>query len=97
MFLVVVVIGMRVGSSRGLRDAAPRLAAEATLVAHEMQRAAITWHERWYGAFEDAANAFFGDGDVDAMLRELDSMHEQWDAALQVCGSCFCFPRLTSG
>ena len=47
--------------ARVLRESAPRLAAEAALVAREMQRAAITWHERWFQAFEDAANALFGD------------------------------------
>jgi len=52
--------------------------AVAGLVALELHRAAATWHEVWFQGIETAANALFGDGSVDAMMRHLAALHSSW-------------------
>ena len=42
---------------------------------------AITWHEMWYQGLEEAANRYFTEKDVEAMLAKLDELHSNWETS----------------
>lgn len=54
------------------------LVAEAGLIACELHRAAITWHEAWFQGIENAANIYFGDGNIKTMVTHLAALHSCW-------------------
>lgn len=54
------------------------LVAEAGLVACELHRAAITWHEAWFQGIENAANLQFGECDLRTTLEQLGRLHSCW-------------------
>ena len=58
-----------------LRGSAGTLVAQAQLVSEELIRVAITWHEQWHEALEEASRLYFGEANVDAMLAVLAPLH----------------------
>jgi FKBP12-rapamycin complex-associated protein len=60
-----------------LRVSAGTLVAQAQLVSEELIRVAITWHEQWHEALEEASRLYFGESNVDAMMAVLAPLHAQ--------------------
>lgn len=54
----------------------------AQLVSVELIRVAILWHEMWHEGLEDACRLYFGNRDVEGMLKKLQSLHETLDKVL---------------
>lgn len=42
----------------------------------ELIRVAILWHEMWHEALEEASRLYFGDHNIEAMLKALEPLHE---------------------
>jgi FKBP12-rapamycin complex-associated protein len=51
------------------------LVEQALLVSQELIRVSILWHEMWREALEDASRLYFGDRNVEGMLRTLEPLH----------------------
>ena len=58
-----------------LREHSPTLVEQADVVAHELIRVAVSWHELWHEALEEASRLFFGDDDVEGMFATLEPLH----------------------
>ena len=50
---------------------------EANLVADELIRVGVLWHEQWYGALQSASNLFYEKQDVDGMIKLLKPLHDK--------------------
>ena len=59
-----------------LREHSPSLVEQADVVAHELIRVAVSWHELWHEALEEASRLFFGDDDVEGMFATLEPLHK---------------------
>jgi FKBP12-rapamycin complex-associated protein len=51
------------------------LVEQAQIVSLELIRVAILWHEAWHEALEEASQLYFGEQNVDGMLRVLAPLH----------------------
>ncbi|CAK9144986.1 unnamed protein product [Ilex paraguariensis] len=49
---------------------------QAQLVSKELIRVAILWHEMWHEALEEASRLYFGEHNIEAMLKVLEPLHE---------------------
>ncbi|KAK4762122.1 hypothetical protein SAY87_030006 [Trapa incisa] len=49
---------------------------QAQLVSRELIRVAILWHEMWHEALEEASRLYFGEHNIEAMLKVLEPLHE---------------------
>ncbi|KAJ8764782.1 hypothetical protein K2173_009184 [Erythroxylum novogranatense] len=49
---------------------------QAQLVSNELIRVAILWHEMWHEALEEASRLFFGEHNIEGMLKALEPLHE---------------------
>ncbi|KAK9943792.1 hypothetical protein M0R45_009388 [Rubus argutus] len=49
---------------------------QAQLVSKELIRVAILWLEMWYEALEEASRRYFGEHNIEGMLKALESLHE---------------------
>ncbi|KAF5809368.1 putative non-specific serine/threonine protein kinase [Helianthus annuus] len=49
---------------------------QAQLVSEELIRVAILWHEKWHDALEEASRLYFGEHNIEGMLKCLEPMHE---------------------
>ncbi|GMH23702.1 hypothetical protein Nepgr_025545 [Nepenthes gracilis] len=49
---------------------------QAQLVSTELIRVAILWHEKWHEALEEASRLFFGEHNIEGMLKALEPLHE---------------------
>ena len=58
-----------------LRQHSPLLVEQAQIVSLELIRVAILWHEAWHEALEEASQLYFGEQNVDGMLRVLAPLH----------------------
>lgn len=52
------------------------LAVKAQLVSKELIRVAILWHEMWHEALEEASRLYFGEHNIEGMLKVLEPLHE---------------------
>ncbi|XP_058190488.1 serine/threonine-protein kinase TOR [Rhododendron vialii] len=52
---------------------------QAQLVSKELIRVAILWHEMWHEALEEASRLYFGEQNIEGMLKVLEPMHEMLD------------------
>ena len=52
------------------------LCLQAQLVSKELIRVAILWHEMWHEAFEEASRLYFGEHNIEGMLKVLEPLHE---------------------
>lgn len=49
---------------------------QAQLVSKELIRVAILWHETWHEALEEASRLYFGEHNIEGMLKVLEPLHE---------------------
>lgn len=49
---------------------------QAQLVSKELIRVAILWHEMWHDALEEASKLYFGEHNIEGMLKVLEPLHE---------------------
>ncbi|XP_062176298.1 serine/threonine-protein kinase TOR isoform X2 [Alnus glutinosa] len=49
---------------------------QAQLVSIELIRVAILWHEMWHEALEEASRLYFGEHNIEGMLKALEPLHE---------------------
>lgn len=52
------------------------LSGQAQLVSQELIRVAILWHEMWHEALEEASRLYFGEHNIEGMLKVLEPLHE---------------------
>lgn len=57
------------------RDATYVMSLQAELVSRELIRVAILWHEMWHEALEEASRLYFGEHNIEAMLKVLEPLH----------------------
>ncbi|CAL5329434.1 unnamed protein product [Camellia sinensis] len=50
---------------------------QAQLVSQELIRVAILWHEMWHEALEEASRLYFGEHNIEGMLKVLEPLHER--------------------
>ncbi|KAI3669407.1 hypothetical protein L6452_40642 [Arctium lappa] len=50
---------------------------QAQLVSEELIRVAILWHETWHEALEEASRLYFGEHNIEGMLKVLEPLHEK--------------------
>nr|XP_022907797.1 target of rapamycin [Onthophagus taurus] len=60
-----------------MADLWPKLVNQAKMVSDELIRVAILWHEMWHEGLEEASRLFFGEDDVEGMLKILDPLHNK--------------------
>lgn len=49
---------------------------QAQLVSKELIRVAILWHELWHEGLEEASRLYFGEHNIEGMLKVLEPLHE---------------------
>ncbi|KAF6172500.1 hypothetical protein GIB67_007013 [Kingdonia uniflora] len=49
---------------------------QAQLVSKELIRVAILWHEMWHEALEEASRLYFGEHNIEGMLKVLEPLHQ---------------------
>lgn len=49
---------------------------QAQLVSKELIRVAILWHEMWHEGLEEASRLYFGEHNIEGMLKVLEPLHE---------------------
>lgn len=59
------------------------LVEQASMVAQELIRAAILWHEMWHEGLEEASRLWFGQRNVEAMMATLAPLHEMMEQGPQ--------------
>ncbi|KAF5936989.1 hypothetical protein HYC85_024495 [Camellia sinensis] len=52
------------------------LVLKAQMVSNELIRVAILWHEMWHEALEEASCLYFGEHNIEGMLKVLEPLHE---------------------
>jgi serine/threonine-protein kinase mTOR len=60
-----------------LREHSPKLIEQTLLVADELIRVSIIWHEQWHGALEEASRTYFTEKNVDGMLSRLAPLYQE--------------------
>ncbi|KAF8468992.1 armadillo-type protein [Kalaharituber pfeilii] len=59
-----------------MKSHSPKLVEQAMIVSQELIRVAVLWHELWHEGLEEASRLYFGDHNIDAMLKTLEPLHE---------------------
>ncbi|KAL5560921.1 hypothetical protein UlMin_030668 [Ulmus minor] len=59
-----------------VRQHSGALVDQAQLVSQELIRVAILWHEMWHEALEEASRLYFGEHNIEGMLKVLEPLHE---------------------
>uniref|UniRef100_A0A6N2L582 Serine/threonine-protein kinase TOR n=1 Tax=Salix viminalis TaxID=40686 RepID=A0A6N2L582_SALVM len=49
---------------------------QAQLVSTELVRVAILWHEKWHEGLEEASRLYFGEQNIEGMLKALEPLHK---------------------
>ncbi|CAK8576029.1 unnamed protein product [Lathyrus sativus] len=49
---------------------------QTQLVSKELIRVAILWHKLWHEALEEASRLYFGEHNIEGMLKVLEPLHE---------------------
>ena len=60
-----------------MRKSSKSLVDEANLVSAEIIKLSITWHEAWHEGLEEASKMFFGEDNVEGMMRILMGLHNE--------------------
>ncbi|KAL1494336.1 hypothetical protein ABEB36_009951 [Hypothenemus hampei] len=60
---------------KSMSEHSPTLVRQAYMAAEELIRVAILWHEIWHEGLEEASRLFFGERNVDGMLKILEPLH----------------------
>ncbi|XP_050299177.1 serine/threonine-protein kinase Tor [Anthonomus grandis grandis] len=61
---------------KSMSEHSPTLVRQALMASEELIRVAILWHEIWHEGLEEASRLFFGERNVEGMLRILDPLHQ---------------------
>lgn len=59
-----------------MRSHSAKLVEQAEIVSQELIRVAVLWHELWHEGLEEASRLYFGEHNIEAMLRTLEPLHE---------------------
>ncbi|KAF8421355.1 armadillo-type protein [Terfezia claveryi] len=59
-----------------MRSHSAKLVEQAEIVSQELIRVAVLWHELWHEGLEEASRLYFGDHNIEAMLKALEPLHE---------------------
>ncbi|KDP44557.1 hypothetical protein JCGZ_16390 [Jatropha curcas] len=59
-----------------VRQHSGALVDQAQLVSKELIRVAILWHEMWHEGLEEASRLYFGEHNIEGMLKVLEPLHE---------------------
>jgi len=59
-----------------MRSHSAKLVEQADIVSQELIRVAVLWHELWHEGLEEASRLYFGDHNIEAMLKTLEPLHE---------------------
>ncbi|CAO2815870.1 unnamed protein product [Amaranthus hypochondriacus] len=59
-----------------VRQHSSALVDEAQLVSKELIRVAILWHELWHEGLEEASRLYFGEHNIEGMLKVLEPLHD---------------------
>ncbi|KAL9017036.1 MAG: hypothetical protein Q9185_005638 [Variospora sp. 1 TL-2023] len=62
-----------------MRVHSPTLVDQADVISQELIRVAVLWHELWHEGLEEASKLYFGDNDVEGMIKTLEPLHELVD------------------
>ncbi|OMO63404.1 hypothetical protein COLO4_32473 [Corchorus olitorius] len=62
-----------------VRQHSGALVDQAQLVSKELIRVAILWHELWHEGLEEASRLYFGEHNIEGMLKVLEPLHEMLD------------------
>ncbi|KAJ8529983.1 hypothetical protein K7X08_036818 [Anisodus acutangulus] len=57
---------------------------QAQLVSKELIRVAILWHEMWHEALEEASRLYFGEHNIEGMLKVLEPLHEMLEEGASI-------------
>ncbi|CAG9812455.1 unnamed protein product [Phaedon cochleariae] len=60
---------------KSMSEHSPTLVRQALMASEELIRVAILWHEIWHEGLEEASRLYFGERNVDGMLRILEPLH----------------------
>jgi FKBP12-rapamycin complex-associated protein len=66
-----------------VRQHSGALVDQAQLVSHELIRVAILWHEMWHEALEEASRLYFGEHNIEGMLKVLEPLHDMLDEGVK--------------
>ncbi|KAL1192594.1 Serine/threonine-protein kinase TOR [Cardamine amara subsp. amara] len=66
-----------------VRQHSGALVDQAQLVSHELIRVAILWHEMWHEALEEASRLYFGEHNIEGMLKVLEPLHEMLEEGVR--------------
>ncbi|CAG9773619.1 unnamed protein product [Ceutorhynchus assimilis] len=61
---------------KSMSEHSPTLVMQALMASEELIRVAILWHEIWHEGLEEASRLFFGERNVEGMLRILEPLHQ---------------------
>ncbi|KAL8151366.1 LOW QUALITY PROTEIN: hypothetical protein V2J09_021174 [Rumex salicifolius] len=59
-----------------VRQHSSQLVDQAQLVSKELIRVAILWHEMWHEGLEEASRLYFGEHNIEGMLKVLEPLHD---------------------
>jgi FKBP12-rapamycin complex-associated protein len=57
---------------------------QAQLVSKELIRVAILWHEMWDEALEEASKMYFGEGNEEGMMEQLEPLHKMMECKTDI-------------
>ncbi|KAJ8929828.1 hypothetical protein NQ314_017426 [Rhamnusium bicolor] len=60
---------------KSMSEHSPTLVSQALMASEELIRVAILWHEIWHEGLEEASRLYFGERNVEGMLRILEPLH----------------------
>nr|CAH7722994.1 unnamed protein product [Callosobruchus chinensis] len=60
---------------KSMSEHSPTLVKQALMASEELIRVAILWHEIWHEGLEEASRLYFGERNVEGMLRILEPLH----------------------
>ncbi|CAH0563403.1 unnamed protein product [Brassicogethes aeneus] len=66
-----------------MSEHSPVLVNQAKIASEELIRVAILWHEIWHEGLEEASRLYFGERDVEGMLRILEPLHRMMERGPQ--------------
>ncbi|KAJ8979409.1 hypothetical protein NQ317_015841 [Molorchus minor] len=61
---------------KSMSEHSPTLVRQALMASEELIRVAILWHEIWHEGLEEASRLYFGERNVDGMLKILEPLHQ---------------------
>ena len=70
-----------------MRTHSAKLVEQAEIVSQELIRVAVLWHELWHEGLEEASRLYFGDHNIEMMLKTLEPLHDRLErVSTRHCG-----------